>query len=234
MARLAVLFSVVFLLLSLSHARFLTVEPDHDVTSEETATELPEFDPLTATAILLPSERSGFEPSKIVDFKHDDASETDTVVESVPLTKISFRPVNRHFPRRPLLPFRHKHNCRYHKRFRPWNPQFQQKHYISYGDDMILSDDKTRFDPKADVPVRQIQARWARFPDDGAESKEPVDFMKPHHHDHEHEHDHDEDHHHHFHHHHRRHHHEEEEERDEEEAHEGGLMKRLSKFFIHF
>ena len=235
MSRFAVLFTVIFLLFTFSHARFLTGEPEHDVTSEETMTNLPESDPRTTTAILLPSERPGFEPAKIVDFKHDDASETDSDVESVPLTTISFHPVNRHFPRLPLIPFRHKHNCRFHKR--PLNPRFQQKRYISYGDDMILSDERTRFDPESRGVVRQIQARWTRFPDDGPESKEHVDFMKPHHNDHEHEYENDQDHdddHHHYHHHQRRHHRGEEDERDEEEEHEGGFVRRLSNFFIHF
>ncbi|XWS48812.1 hypothetical protein CRYUN_Cryun13aG0108700 [Craigia yunnanensis] len=240
MARFAVFFTVIFLLFTFSHARFFTAEPEQDVTPEETIANLPESDPKTSTAILLPSERPGFEPAKIVDFKHDDASETDPDVESDSLKTISFHPVNRHFPRRPLIPFRHKHNCRFHKRFRPLNPRFQQKRYISYGDDMILSDERTRFDPESRGVVRQIQTRWARFPDDGAESKEQVDFMKPHHHDHEHEHDHDHDDDHHHHHHHRRHHHGEEDEMDEEEEHEheneheGGFMRRLSKFYNHF
>ncbi|XP_022721258.1 uncharacterized protein LOC111278843 [Durio zibethinus] len=227
MARFSVLFTVIFLLFTFSHARFFTAETEHEVNPEESIIDLPESDPKTTTAILLPSERPGFEPAKIVDFKHDDASETDSDVEFIPLTTISFHPVNRHFPRRPLIPFRHKHNCRFHKRFRPLNPRLQQKHRISYGDDMILSDGGTGFDP---------ESRWPRFPDDATESKEHVDFLKPHHHDHEydHEHDHDHDNHHHY---HRRHHHGEEDESDEEEEHEheheGGFMRRLSKFFIH-
>ncbi|XVE58050.1 hypothetical protein DITRI_Ditri04bG0139200 [Diplodiscus trichospermus] len=238
MARLAFLFTVIFLLFTFSHARFFTVEPEHGANSDETIPDLPESNPETTSAILLPSERAGFEPAKIVDFKHDDASETESSVESVPLTTISFRPVNRHFPRRPLIPFRHKHNCRFHKRFRPMNPGFQQKRYISYGNDMILSDLTTRFDPVSSDGVRQIEARWARFPDDGAESKEHVEFMKPHQHDH----DHDEDHHHHHHRQHRRHHYGQEDERDEEEEHghehedkeEGGFMGKFSKYFFHF
>ncbi|OMO79724.1 hypothetical protein CCACVL1_13464 [Corchorus capsularis] len=113
MARLAVIFTVISLLFTISHARFIQV---HDVTPDETVNDLPEFDPEKATAILLPSERPGFEPAKLIDFKHDDASETESDVDSLPLTMVSFRPINRHFPRRPIIPFRHKHNCRLHKR----------------------------------------------------------------------------------------------------------------------
>ncbi|XVF10433.1 hypothetical protein REPUB_Repub07fG0182500 [Reevesia pubescens] len=235
MARLAVLFTVIFLLLTFSDARFVSVQSEQDVSPEETVPNLPEADTKTTTTILLPSERPGFEPSKIVDFNNDDvSSETDSGVESVPLTMISFHPVNRHFPRRPLVPYRHKHNCRFHKRFRPLNPPFQQKRSISYGNDMILSDERTRFDPESRGVVRQIQARWARFPDEGAESKEHVDFMKPHHHEHEHAHHHDDEHHHHYY-HHRRHHHGEEDERDgEEHENEGWFMARFHKFFVNF
>lgn len=264
MTRTAVLFTVIFLLFTFSYARFITVEPEHDVTTKETDPDLTESDPKTTTSIRLPGEGPGFEPAKVVDFKHvdGDASKTELDVDSIPLTTIRFHPVNRHFPRRPLIPFRHKHDCRFHNRFRPLNPRFQQKRYISYGNDMILSDERPRFDPESSGVVRQIQARWARFPDD---LKEHVDFMKLHDHEHEHDHDHDhenehdvddimpqdhdpehdhhhdhdDDHHHHHHHHRRRHHHHGEEgEWDEEDEHghehEGGFMKRLSKFFINF
>ncbi|XVF12992.1 hypothetical protein REPUB_Repub08aG0168100 [Reevesia pubescens] len=238
MARLAVSFTVIFLLFTFSQAFFITVEPENYVNSEETVSDLPESDPKTTTAILLPTERPGFEPAKIVDFKHEDASETHSDVEADPLTMINFHPVNRHFPRRPLVPFRHKHNCRFYKRFRALNPRFQQKRFISYGNDMILSDKRPRFHPEPRGVVPQIQARWDRFTDDGAESQEHVDFIKLHHHghdnEHEHDHDHDDDHHHH----HRHHHHGEEEERDESEEHghehEGGFMKRFRKFLTHF
>ncbi|OMP02974.1 hypothetical protein COLO4_10683 [Corchorus olitorius] len=251
MARLAVIFTVISLLFTISHARFIQV---HDVTADETVNDLPESDPEKATAILLPSERPGFEPAKVVDFKHDDASETDSDVDSMPLTTVSFRPINRHFHRRPMFPFRHKHNCRLHKRFRSLNPRFQQKRYISYGDDMILSDENSHVDPESRGFVRQIQARWARFPEDGVESKEARGFIKAHHHEHEEEHDHDEDHYHHeheeehdhdddHHHHehdhdhdeHHHHHHGEEDENDDKEEHEQdylhGYIKSFRKFF---
>ncbi|XP_039035590.1 uncharacterized protein LOC120172100 [Hibiscus syriacus] len=129
MARLAFLFSL-FLLFTLSHARFLT--------ADETSSDLPESNPesTTTTSIFLPSERP--------DLNNDDASG----IGSIPLTRIRFLPVNRHFPRRPLFPFRHKHSCRFHKRFRTLNPRFHHKRFISYGNDMILSDDKS-FDPES-------------------------------------------------------------------------------------
>ncbi|TYI69226.1 hypothetical protein E1A91_D08G139800v1 [Gossypium mustelinum] len=248
MARLAFLFTLTFLLFTFSHARFITSESQHDVTPEKS-----ESDP--ESAILLPSEKPHFEPPKLLDFKHDDDA---SGVASVPLTRISFNPVNRHFPRRPLIPFRHKHNCRFHKRFRPLNPRFHQKRFISYGNDMILSNER-RFDPESRGVVHQIEASWGSFDDDGTESKHHVGFMKPDHHDHEHHdedhdhehhdedhdqehHDEDHDHEHHdeedheeeHHHHHHRHHHHGEEERDETEEHEGGFMEKFRKYFIHF
>ncbi|KAB2069750.1 hypothetical protein ES319_A08G112500v1 [Gossypium barbadense] len=248
MARLAFLFTLTFLLFTFSQARFITSESQHDVTPEKSVTDFPESDP--ESAILLPSEKPHFEPPKLLDFKHDDDA---SGVASVPLTKISFNPVNRHFPRRPLIPFRHKHNCRFHKRFMPLNPRFHQKRFISYGNDMILSDERS-FDPESRGVVRQIEARWGSFDDDGTESKHHVGFMKPDHHDHEHhdedhdhehhdedhdhehhdEEDHEEEHHHHQHHHHHRHHHRGEEERDETEEQEGGFMEKFRKYFIHF
>ncbi|KAB2017117.1 hypothetical protein ES319_D08G139200v1 [Gossypium barbadense] len=187
MARLAFLFTLTFLLFTFSHARFITSESQHDVTPEKSESE---FDP--ESAILLPSEKPHFEPPKFLDFKHDDDA---SGVASVPLTRIRFNPVNRHFPRRPLNPFRHKHNCRFHKRFRLLNPRFHQKRFISYGNDMILSNERS-FDPESRGVVRQIEASWGSFDDDGTESKHHVGFMKPDHHDHEH-HDEDHDHEHH-------------------------------------
>ncbi|XP_021292483.1 uncharacterized protein LOC110422790 [Herrania umbratica] len=148
MARLAVTFTVIFLFTFSYHARFLTAEPEHDVTLEQTESKLPESDSKTTNAVFLPSEKPGLESAEVVDFKPD-ALETVSDVDSVPLTEISFRPVNRHFPRRPMIPFRHKHNCRFHRRFRPLNRGLQQKRYISYGDDMILSDERTQFDPES-------------------------------------------------------------------------------------
>ncbi|GMI95543.1 hypothetical protein like AT5G41860 [Hibiscus trionum] len=189
MARLAFLFSLI-LLFTVSHARFFTAESEHD---DQTHTDLPE----STTAILLPSERPDFKPPKLLDFKPG--------VGSVHFTRIRFHPVNRHFPRRPLFPyFRHKHNCRFHKRSRALNPRFHQKRFVSYGNDMILSDEERRFEPESRGVVRQIEARWGSFHDDGAESKQHVDFMMSHAQDHHQHHE------------------------------EGGFMQKFRRFFIHF
>ncbi|KAK8618061.1 hypothetical protein V6N13_115936 [Hibiscus sabdariffa] len=232
MARLAFLFTVILLLFTLSHARFLTAESDHDVTPDKTLSDLPE----STTTILLPSERSDFEPTKLLDFKHGDASETDSGIGSVPLTKIRFHPLIIHFPRRPMFPFRQKHDCRFHKRFRPLNPRFHQKRFISYGNDMILSHERS-FDPESRGVVRQIEDRWGSFHDDGPESMQHLDHHHHHHHHHhEHEHEHDQDHdhehgpHHHDHednHGHHKHHHQHGEEEESEEEHEGGFMDKF-------
>ncbi|KAE8717172.1 Pectin lyase-like superfamily protein [Hibiscus syriacus] len=218
MARLAFLFYL-SLLFTFSHARFLT--------ADEISADLPESNPESTTSILLPSKRPD----------HDDASETDSGIGSIPLTMIRFHPVTRHFPRRPLIPFRHKHSCRFHKRFRSLNPRFHQKGFISYGNDMILSDDRS-FDPESHGVVRQVDDRWGSFHDDDARSKhhdqdrEDDHHHHHHHHDNEeeddhHSHDHDDDHHHH------RHHHKEGEE-GEKEHRGGGFMEKFRRFFIHF
>ncbi|GMI76413.1 hypothetical protein HRI_001310600 [Hibiscus trionum] len=208
MARLAFLFAVLLLLFTFSHARFITAESDPDVTPDETHTDLPE----STTTIFLPSQIPDSDPPKLLEFKHDDASETDSGVGSVPLTKIRFHPVNRRFPGRPLFPFRHKHNCRFHKRF-------HQKRLISYGNDMILSDERS-FDPESRGVVPQIEARWGGFHDH-------------HHHEHEHEHKYEDEHDHEDkHRHHRRHH--KHHQHGEEEEHEGGFMEKFRRFFIHF
>ncbi|MBA0773487.1 hypothetical protein Gotri_008760 [Gossypium trilobum] len=77
MARLAISFIAIFVLFTVSHARFIV--PDQAVTSEEIVAELPESDSTTTNVILLPNEKPNSEPAKTVDSKHDvdDASEAD-------------------------------------------------------------------------------------------------------------------------------------------------------------
>ncbi|KAK5782769.1 transcription factor ABORTED MICROSPORES-like [Gossypium arboreum] len=231
MAPFTVLLMVVFFVFTLSHAPFLIVEPELGSTAQDTVSNLPDSDPRTTTiTILLSGDRPGSEPAaKLVDFKPGGVPETDSDVVSVPWESTSFRPVNRYF-------------SRYHHRFRPLNSRFHKKRYISYGDDMILSDERTRFEPELRRSVRQVQPSWSEFPGGVAESKVPVDFMKTHHHVHvhylgddQHQHQH---HHHHYHHQHRRHHHHRrhngEDKSGKVEEHVGGSLKRLTKFFIHF
>ncbi|MFQ6632835.1 hypothetical protein Gotur_011237 [Gossypium turneri] len=247
MTPFTVMLMVLFLVFTLSQARFLTVEPELrrsvrqapfltvepelGATAQDTISNVPDSDPRTTTiTILLSRDRPGSEPAaKLVDFKHGDVPETDSDVVSVPLESISFRPVNRYF-------------SRYHQRFGPLNSRFHKKRYISYGDDMMLSDERTRFEPELRRSVRQVQASWSEFPGGGAESKVPVDFMKTHHHVHVHylgddQHQHQQQHHH-YHHQHRRYHHHRHHNREDKsgkvEEHVGGSLKRLTKFFIHF
>ncbi|XP_039051998.1 uncharacterized protein LOC120193609 [Hibiscus syriacus] len=127
MTRLAVLITVTFLSLTVTHAR-LNV-PERTVIPEETVTDLPGPDHTTTSVIDLPSEKP----------------DSDSDLDSFPLTMTSFRPINGHFPRHPLVPFRHKHDCHSHKRFRPSNPRSQRKRYISYGNDMVLSEERIGF-----------------------------------------------------------------------------------------
>ncbi|KAE8712786.1 hypothetical protein F3Y22_tig00110226pilonHSYRG00060 [Hibiscus syriacus] len=166
MSRLAVLFTVTFLSLTVTHARL--IGPEQTVIPEDTVTGLPGSDHID-----LPGEKT----------------EPDSDLDTVPLTMTSFRPINGHFPMHPLVPFRHKHDYHSHKRFRPSNPRFQRTRYISYGNDMVLSDERIGF--VADQ-LRgfgpQIQARRDRFSNNGVDLKEHVDFRNPHHHNHEHEH----------------------------------------------
>ncbi|KAL1136925.1 hypothetical protein V6Z11_A12G272300 [Gossypium hirsutum] len=204
MARLAISFIVIFVLFTISHARFIV--PDQAVTSEEIVAGLPESDSTTTNVILLPNE-------------------------------ISFRPVKGHFPRHPLIPFRNGHDCRYHRRFRPLNSRFQRKRYVSYGNGMALSDERSRSDPESIRLGNQMRGRGTRFPDNGAESKEHVDFRKvrPYNHEHEQDHDNNDHHPHHHYQHHRRHHRQgEEDERRESEEKDGGFIKRFRKFLINF
>lgn len=237
MARLAVSFIVIFVLFTVSHARFIV--PDQAVTSEETVAELPESDSTTTNVILLPNEKPDSEPAKTVDSKHDvdDASEADPDLDSVPLTMISFRPVKGHFPRHPLIPFRNGHDCRYHRRFRPLNSRFQREPYVSHGNGMALSDERSRSDPESIRLGHQIRGRWTRFPDNGAELKEHVDFRKvrPYNHEHEQDHENNDHHpHHHYQHHRRQHRRGKEDKRRESGEKEGGFIKRIRKFLVNY
>ncbi|KAE8657282.1 hypothetical protein F3Y22_tig00116996pilonHSYRG00372 [Hibiscus syriacus] len=109
MTRLAVLITVTFLSLTVTHAR-LNV-PERTVIPEETVTDLPGPDHTTTSVIDLPSEKP----------------DSDSDLDSFPLTMTSFRPINGHFPRHPLVPFRHKHDCHSHKRLRGFDPQMQER-----------------------------------------------------------------------------------------------------------
>ncbi|KAL4347046.1 hypothetical protein GQ457_17G021820 [Hibiscus cannabinus] len=225
MARIVVFFTVICLVLTAAHGRFNV--PEQTVSPEETVTVLPKPDHTISNVIDLPSEKPDSEQDTAVDFKNYDTLEADSDLDSFPLTMTSFRPVNGHFPRQQLIPFRHKHDCHFHKRFKPSNPRFQRKRHISYGNDMVLSDEKTG---------PHIHSRRASFSDDdGAESMEDVEeyFRNLHHYNNGHEHevqDHGDEHHRRYHYNHRHHRRGEEDERREMEGQEGGLVKRFRKF----
>ncbi|KAE8671584.1 Pectin lyase-like superfamily protein [Hibiscus syriacus] len=225
MAPLVVLFIVTFLFLTVTEARFIL--PEQTVNHEEIVTDLPEPGHKITNVIDLPGEKTGSEAAKTVDIKLYETLGADSDLDSFPLTMTSFRPVNGHFPRHPLIPFRHKHDCHFHRKIRPSNPRLQRKRHISYGNDMVLPDERSGF--KTDQSRRlgpHIQARRGRFSDDGAESKEHVEyFRKPRHYNEEREQDHDDEHHHTLRHHRRG---------EEDDRREGGFVKRIRKFLIKF
>ncbi|KAF7828153.1 histidine-rich glycoprotein-like [Senna tora] len=236
------LFFCLLLFFTLSSARTPLDLPDanHDSLSES------DHNSAVPNTIFLPSDKleseSESESESVTDIQSDrqnsdsKTSKPDTEVEleplestesAEPITVISFRPVNRHIPRRPLpLSFRLGHRCRHGHEFKPWNPRLPRRQ-IPYGNDMILSNGEDRsFDLNMpDGGVRQIPVRWTRFrrvdPRFSDETRmERSDVMRrPHfHHHHDHDHDHD---HHHFH----------EHERDHDDD---GVMKRIRKFLQHF
>ncbi|GLT67918.1 hypothetical protein SLA2020_401920 [Shorea laevis] len=173
MAKLAVTVAVVFLLLAVSPAHFQEVDlPEHDAaaTLEAEASSLE-----NQKAIFLPSVDVGFDTAN-VEFNSQDAESKPEILEvetgpesvdthTVPLTMISVRPNNRQFPRRPFLPFRHRHrlNCSQRRQFRPWDPRFQKHNAIPFGDDMIRSDDGMNFDMVHPGGLRKVPAKWGRF-----------------------------------------------------------------------
>ncbi|PON45234.1 hypothetical protein PanWU01x14_260640 [Parasponia andersonii] len=227
--KLALTFTLVCFFFAFSHAV-------NDVVEELKETPFPESDPKDSTTttanIFLPTQKPESDPVNTIEFEPESLVESEHVekeeevpkdsepVNSVPLTVISFRPINdRHFPRRPFpLTFPHGHRCRHqHLRLRlrrsAWGPR-------SYGDDMILSRQDQSSNPVFGG-VRQIPARWVKFG-----HMDEID--SPHHH-------------HHYHHGHHRHHHDDEAEhegREHEHKHDhgfgSGLLKSFRKFLNHF
>ncbi|KDP25310.1 hypothetical protein JCGZ_20466 [Jatropha curcas] len=133
-----------------------------------------ESDPKAAATIILPSEKPNTEPEEteavnkrgveLEPIKERPESErTETESEVVPLTVLSFRPINR----LPLIRFRRGHRCRGRRRHinKPWGgPRFDGPQEISYGKDMILSgDEDLGFDRMSLGRARPIPMRWTRF-----------------------------------------------------------------------
>lgn len=203
MAKLAVFLPglICFLLLSTVHS--LSDQPENDVEISDSFTGLPESNPRAQTLITLFLPRENLEPetelaetstgTKLPDGDPETVTtegikRTQIETDSVPLTAATFRPINRHFVRRPFHLFRDRRPCRNHRR-----NYYQFK--FPYGDDMILTGgEDTVFGPLRRVD-RRIPARWTRFQDVGARfpgSRYDVewreDMLRPHHH-HHHRHD---------------------------------------------
>ena len=237
MAKLALTFALICFFFAFTHARFSSDLTVNDVV-KDVKEPLPESDPKESTTsnIFLPTESSEPDPDitdSTVELKPEKFVESEEFqenpnpnpkdseeVNSVPLTVITFRPINhRHFPRRPFpLTFRHGHRCHgQHLRLRlrrsAWGPR-------SYGNDMIVSEG---VDPTSDQVfqggVHQIPAQWVKF-------RHVDEIESPHHHHN---------------HHHYRHHHEDEAEHEEREHHHehyhgfgSGFLKGFRKFMNHF
>ncbi|KAF9689247.1 hypothetical protein SADUNF_Sadunf01G0072000 [Salix dunnii] len=149
--------------------------------------ELPKSEQKATTVLLLPSQNPETAAKHPVDVKTEDktdpgSSTTESIETVVPLTVVTFRPINRQFfPRRPLLPVGPGHRCRHgHKMMRP---RF-------YGNDMIVSGGKDHglgLDDKATRGVgRQIPVKRARisFFDDVANGEVREWRYKKRHHNH--------------------------------------------------
>lgn len=255
MAKLVFFLVALLFLFSFSHALTPSDLPEKETNGRDLAnTKFPESETKPATAILLPSEKRDSEPAKDFEWIPEAAatklpdSDGPTILaneestefthsESVPLTVISFRPVNRHFPRRPFpLSFRHGHRCRHGRRHvGPWSPRFhggeRDRDAVPYGNDMILGDDLA-FDPVFRGLPRQIPPRWGSFRHGGPRfpfrHDDDMELERPHHH-HHHRHD-------------REHDREEfegmekprEHRHEHEREHEGGLMRKFRKFLNRF
>lgn len=96
--------------------------------------------------------------------------EAFSTIEQMPLTVVTFRPINRHFrpihDRRPL-PFLKPHRCRHHH-FKPMGPRFVHRE-IPYGNDMIMAKGDREEGPASVGPVfrgerlRRLPSRWMKL-----------------------------------------------------------------------
>ncbi|GKV40059.1 hypothetical protein SLEP1_g47735 [Rubroshorea leprosula] len=161
MAKVASTVAVVFLFLAVSAAHFQEVDlwKHSAVATWKTVSTSSEHDQNRAEAVVI--------PSKAVEFNFNTEEESGLDSHTVPLTMTNFRPINRRFPRRPLVPLRNRHrpNCRQGHRFMPWEPRLQKKG-IPFGDDMLMSDDGMNFDTLLQGGVRatrKVPGRWVRF-----------------------------------------------------------------------
>ncbi|KAJ6712614.1 hypothetical protein OIU79_008767 [Salix purpurea] len=125
--------------------------------------ELPKSEPKATTVLLLPSQNPETAAKHPVGVKTEEktdqgSSTTESFETVVPLTVVTFRPINRQFfPRRPLMPVGPSHRCRHgHKMMKP---RF-------YGNDMIVSswkdhglglDDKATRGAGRQIPVKKAR-----------------------------------------------------------------------------
>lgn len=220
---------------TLATARYPLDLPENDVTShDDNLANWSDSDPKVTATLILPSEKPESQPATAVEFESEETEHADSKLpekvigtsesihersetesdKTVPLTVVTFRPINRHFPRRPLIPFRRAHRCRgshhHHNQFKPWgSSRFSGPQEVSYGSDMILSGGED----KGFSPVFNHGGNRLSFIKD--EKREEMITRR--HHNHHHDHD-----------------HEEGEEREHEHEHEGGFVKGIRKFLKHF
>lgn len=208
MAKLYLTVAVIVLFcFAFSTARTPADLPLTDVVGDESLDAHRESD-IQASTILLPSERSESEPvtlvelepesteSNFAEFRTGESSphDSESTPYSVPLTVISFRPINRHFPRRPFpLSFRHGHRCRHgHHQFKPWGPRPLRRE-VSYRNDMVDGEEPKSKPVFGDGEEPQIRTRMIRLRQGGPRFpfRHDEDLTeRPNHHDQDHDHHH--------------------------------------------
>ncbi|EXB66080.1 hypothetical protein L484_003881 [Morus notabilis] len=130
MAKLAVTFVLLCLFFAFSHARFASDLPQIEAFAKEATEILPEADskPSTTGDILLPSEKHVSEPgSETIQVNLEESVSEPGADDAAPLTLISFRPVNRHFPRL-CLPQKTCKNI-FENNFK-YTPNFQNPYFV--------------------------------------------------------------------------------------------------------
>uniref|UniRef100_A0A6N2M424 Uncharacterized protein n=1 Tax=Salix viminalis TaxID=40686 RepID=A0A6N2M424_SALVM len=157
--KLAVTVAVLLFVCTVAFSRTPLDLGDDDVALPE----LPKSEPKATSVLLLPSQNPETAAKHPVGVKTEEktdpgSSTTESFETVVPLTVVTFRPINRQFfPRRPLLPVGPRHRCRHgHKMMKP---RF-------YGNDMIVSgwkghglglDDKATRGAGRQIPVKRAR-----------------------------------------------------------------------------
>ncbi|KAM7259641.1 hypothetical protein ACFE04_015382 [Oxalis oulophora] len=169
---------LLFVLFAVSHARLTFIHRENNNADIQELKSSANTNRKIADKILLPTDKpESDDNAELVDestaesemlesnepeISESNEPETET---TQPLTVISFRPLNRQFVSRPLVPLRHRHNCRHGRRHqrRPWvGPRFRPRD-VSFVNDVILPQDEGfGFDP-AVVDARPLRPRGVRF-----------------------------------------------------------------------